>query len=270
MEGSAELRRLLEGRGAPWPADIEWHDVVGSTNDVARDRARAGALEWTAVLADRQTGGRGREGRAWSSPPGGLFLSVVLRPRTGSVALIPLAAGIAVAEAAGEQGVVVQLKWPNDALVGGRKLAGILAEASSSGGGVEWVVLGIGVNVNVDVVALAPPAADVATSLHLERDEEPTPALGTVAAAVLARLAVWYDALHSRPTSIVEAWRERSVPWWGAPVQVKTADEVFRGRLHDVDEEGALIVDLEGGGHRRILAGDVARLRPVSSSELDS
>jgi BirA family biotin operon repressor/biotin-[acetyl-CoA-carboxylase] ligase len=185
----------------------------------------------------------------------------VLRPRTDATALLPLAAGVAVADVAKEHGVRAELKWPNDALVHGRKLAGILVEASSGSGGVEWVVLGIGINVTLDVATLGPPAADVATSLQLETGA--APALEEVAAGVLSRLSVWYDALESRPASVVEAWRERAVQWWGAPIQVKTGDEVFRGQLHDVDESGALIVDLEGGGFRKVLAGEVARLRPV-------
>ena len=261
MDRAARLREALETRGLRWPARLEWNEVLVSTNDVAKERARSGEPEWTAVLADRQTAGRGREGRSWVSPRGGLYLSVLLRPRTDAIALLPLAAGVAVAEVAEEHGVRAELKWPNDALVRGRKLAGILAEASSGSGGVEWVVVGIGINVTLDVAALGRPAADVATSFHLETSAPP--ALEEVAAGVLARLSVWYDALQSRPASVVEAWRARAVRWWGEPVQVKTAEEVFRGRLHDVDESGALIVDLEGGGFRRVLAGEVTRLRPL-------
>jgi BirA family biotin operon repressor/biotin-[acetyl-CoA-carboxylase] ligase len=263
MDRAAKLLEALASGGEPWPAPVEWHEVVVSTNDVARDRARAGRPQWTVVLADQQTGGRGRQGRAWASPRGGLYLSVVLRPRTEAAALLPLAAGVSVADVAKEHGVLAELKWPNDALVHGRKLAGILAEASSGPGGVEWVVLGIGINVTLDVARLAPPAADVATSLQLEAGRAPE--LEEVAAGVLSRLYVWYDALQTRPTSVVEAWRARAVRWWGAPIQVKTAGEVFRGQLHDIDESGALIVDLEGGGFRRVLAGEVARLRPLSA-----
>ena len=225
MDRAAGLLEALEGRGAPWPAPVEWHEVVVSTNDVARERARAGGPEWTVVLADRQTGGRGRQGRSWASPPGGLYLSLVLRPRTDAVALLPLAAGVAVAEVATEHGVRAELKWPNDVLVHGRKLAGILAEASSSTGGVEWVVLGIGMNVTLDVTTLGPPATDVATSFQLETGT--APGIEEVAAGVLSRLSVWYDALGSRPASVVEAWREHAIQWWGAPIQVKTGDEVL-------------------------------------------
>jgi BirA family biotin operon repressor/biotin-[acetyl-CoA-carboxylase] ligase len=261
MDRAARLRQALEQRGVPWSAPLEWHETLGSTNDLLKERARAGTEEWTSVLADSQTGGRGREGRTWVSPPGGLYLSVLLRPESTGVGLLPLAAGVVVSEVAQEHGVEAELKWPNDALVRGRKLAGILTEASSGSGGVDWVVVGIGINVAVDVTALVPPAADVATSLHLEAAG--TPAVFDVAAGVLARLSVWYDALQHRPASVVDAWRGRASRWWGMLVQVRTAEDVFRGRLHDVDESGALIVDLEGGGSRRVLSGEVTRLRPV-------
>jgi BirA family biotin operon repressor/biotin-[acetyl-CoA-carboxylase] ligase len=260
MNRAAELRRALEDRVGPWAAPLEWRQTVVSTNDLLKERARAGAMEWTTLLAETQTGGRGREGREWASPPGGLYLSVLLRPPDEGVGLVPLAAGVAVAEVAGEHGVPAELKWPNDVLVEGRKLAGILTEASSGSQGVEWAVVGLGMNVAVDLTALAAPAADVATSLHLEAGR--TPAVDDVAAGVLARLSVWYDALQTRPDSVVDAWRGYASRWWGMLVQVRTAEDVFRGRLHDVDEGGALIVDLEGGGVRRVLSGEVIRLRP--------
>jgi BirA family biotin operon repressor/biotin-[acetyl-CoA-carboxylase] ligase len=263
MDPATGLRRALESRVGPWAAPLEWRQSVVSTNDLLKERARSGAVEWTTLLAETQTGGRGREGRAWASPLGGLYLSVLLRPRDESVGLVPLAAGVAVVEAAGEQGVRAELKWPNDVLVMGRKLAGILTEAASGSLGVEWVVVGIGMNVAVDLTALAAPAADVATSLHLEAGT--TPQIRDVAAAVLARLSVWYDALHRRPESVVDAWRGHASRWWGMLVRVKTGDEVFRGRLHDIDESGALIVDLEEGGFRRVLSGEVTRLRPLES-----
>jgi BirA family biotin operon repressor/biotin-[acetyl-CoA-carboxylase] ligase len=261
MDRAARLRKALEKRGAPWSAPLEWHETLGSTNDVLKERARAGAEEWTTVLADTQSQGRGREGRTWASPPGGLYLSVLLRPHHTGVALLPLVAGVVVSEVAQEHGVETELKWPNDALVRGRKVGGILTEASSGSDGVDWVVLGVGINVAVDVAALPSPVAKRATSLHLET--EGRPALVDVAAGVLSRLPVWYDSLRHRPASVVEAWRKRATRWWGELVQVRMAEDVFRGRLHDIDESGALIVNLEGGGFRRVLAGELTRLRPV-------
>jgi BirA family biotin operon repressor/biotin-[acetyl-CoA-carboxylase] ligase len=266
MERSGRLRDALEARAVERVVPVEWHETLVSTSDRLKVLARAGAPEWTVVLADEQTGGRGREGRRWLSPAGGLYLSVLLRPRFEGVGLVPLAAGVAVAEAVAERGIAAELKWPNDVLVVGRKVAGILAEAASGAGGVVWVALGIGLNVSLPVEAVPPELRPFVTSLAAEgaRGLE----LEEVAAAVLAHLTVWYDALRSHPASVVDAWRARSAPWWGRLVDVQTTDELVRGRLHDVDGTGALVLELEDGGRRPILSGEVVRLRPVDAEGL--
>jgi BirA family biotin operon repressor/biotin-[acetyl-CoA-carboxylase] ligase len=213
------------------------------------------------VLADVQTGGRGREDRPWVSPAGGLYLSVLLRPRFEKVCLLPLAAGVAVAEAAEELGVRAELKWPNDVLASGRKLAGILTEAASGAAGVEWVVLGIGVNVALGAAELPPEIAGAVTSIRAEGGSEtPVP---VVAAAVLARLRACYDALGSSPGSVASAWRSRAAPWWGEVVEARSGEGTLRGRLRDVDDEGALVIELGGGEWRRLLSGEVSRVRPA-------
>jgi BirA family biotin operon repressor/biotin-[acetyl-CoA-carboxylase] ligase len=267
MDRVARLRQALRTRGVAWPGPLEWHGTLTSTSDVLKARARLGAREGTGLVADTQTGGRGREGRTWVSPPGGLYLSVVLRPRFAEVGLVPLAAGVAVAEAVGEQGVDARLKWPNDALVEGRKVAGVLTESSSSSGRVDWVVVGIGVNVSVDRVSLA-SLGGTATSLLLEAGR--VAAVEDVAAAVLARLSLWYDALESRPSSVVEAWRAHAVPWWGEPVRVETVTGVLQGVLRDVDDTGALLVDGGEEGVHRVLSGEVTRLRPLGRDPRDA
>src|SRR3954451_4480696 len=129
----------------------EHHETIGSTNYRAREFAGQGAREGTLVTADEQTAGRGRQGRSWATPPGtALAASVVL---TEFDDLLPLRAGLAVADVAGSGALV---KWPTDVWIGGRKVAGILAESRSDP---RWAVLGIGVNVAVDVDALPPDAA---------------------------------------------------------------------------------------------------------------
>jgi BirA family transcriptional regulator, biotin operon repressor / biotin---[acetyl-CoA-carboxylase] ligase len=262
VDPASALARALEASGGPRLAALECHAAIGSTNDRLKELARAGAEPWTVVVAERQTGGRGREGRSWESPAGGAYLSVLLRPEAERTALLPLAAGVAVAEAAQGFGVASELKWPNDVVVGQRKLAGILAEASSSAGGVEWVVLGIGVNVAIDPAALPGPLRDSAASLAAcgARDVLPL----DVAAAALARLSVWYDALRSDPRRVLSAWRERAVPWWGTLVEVRTASGERRGRLAAVDEEGALVLELPGGERLRLFSGEVSRVRAAT------
>ncbi len=257
-EPALRLRSALEARGLPWPAPIEHYPIVGSTNDRLKERARSGAPEWTVVVADKQTAGRGRRGRRWASPPGNLYLSVLLRPSSPAASVLPLAAGVAIAEALAPLGVVAALKWPNDVLVGARKLAGVLAEASSSASGLEWMVMGIGVN--LDPRGMPDELRATATSLEAEighpgsREE--------LAAAVLARLTVWYHALiGTGPASLLDAWRSRSVGWWGKPVEARSGDQVMRGVARDVDERGALLLDLEDGSRRAILSGEVQEVR---------
>jgi BirA family biotin operon repressor/biotin-[acetyl-CoA-carboxylase] ligase len=263
MDRAAALVAALASRGGPRLPAVEWHGALASTSDRLKELARSGAAEWTAVLAERQTGGRGREGRTWESPPGGLYLSVLLRPSGESGRLVPLAAGVAVAEAVAGFGVASELKWPNDVLVAGRKLAGILAEGSSAGAGVEWLVLGIGVNVALDPRSLPEVLREAVTSLHAEGAVAAEPV--ALAASVLAHLGVWYDALREAPSRVVAAWRERSAAWWGSLVDVRSGDAVLRGRLVAVDEDGALVIELEGGDRRRLVSGEVSRLRPAGS-----
>ena len=254
---SERLRGALLTRGHAWPAPIEHFTICDSTNDRLKERARAGAPEWSVVLADAQAAGRGRLARPWISPPGNLHLSVLLRPPCGEASLLPLAAGVAVAEAVAPLGVEPELKWPNDILVRGRKLAGILAEASSGASGLEWVVVGIGVNLNAEVPAeLDSVAASLAAESGRLTDRE------EAAASVLARLSVWYHALvETGPAFLLDAWRARAVAWWGQAVEARSGEQAIRGVARGVDERGALVLELEDGSRRAVLCGDVRELR---------
>src|SRR5215510_2662035 len=142
---------------------IHWYSDIGSTNDVAGAFAEKGADEGLVVLADRQTAGRGRLGRSWASPSGaGIYVSVVLRPAADAARLLTIAAGVAVTDGiASATGLSTHVKWPNDVHVGGRKLAGILAEGAAG-----HVVLGIGIN--VQPAAYPPDVASRATSIETE------------------------------------------------------------------------------------------------------
>jgi BirA family biotin operon repressor/biotin-[acetyl-CoA-carboxylase] ligase len=166
-----------------------------------------------------------------------------------------------VAEAAEELGVKTELKWPNDVLAAGRKLAGILSEAASGPSGVEWVVLGIGVNVALDPADVPVGLRETVTSLAAEAGNGVT--VPGVAVSVLARLGVCYDALRASPGALVAAWRRRAAPWWGGLVDVRTAEGSLRGRLRDVDDEGALVLELDDGEGKRVLSGEVTRVRPA-------
>jgi BirA family biotin operon repressor/biotin-[acetyl-CoA-carboxylase] ligase len=254
-EPAARLRALLERTGRAWPGPIEHLGLADSTNDRLKDRARQGAATGAVVFADAQTAGRGRHGRAWISPSGGLYLSVLLRPPVASLPLLPLAAGLAVADGLAAFGVAARLKWPNDVVGAQGKVAGILAESSSSAGSLDWVVVGLGVN--VDPRDELPEGAS-----SMKRETGKAPPLLEVAAAVLGALPAWYDAvLASGNPSVVAAWRRRSVPWWGRTVEVRSGEQVLRGVLRDVDAQGALVIEPRDGPEVAVVSGDVRALR---------
>jgi BirA family biotin operon repressor/biotin-[acetyl-CoA-carboxylase] ligase len=263
--GAADrLRLLLRDEGVEWPAEIEHLSALASTSDHLKQRARAGAAAWTVVLADTQTAGRGRQGRRWASPAGNLYLSVLLRPEPPPArwSVLPLAAGVAVAEALAAEGLDARLKWPNDVLVRGRKIGGILAEAASGADGLEHVVVGIGVNVALRPPDLPPDIAETVTCAaeELSRAVDRT----RVAAAVLARLAVWYHALaREGPTVVQAAWRERAVDWWGRAVEARSGDRLLRGIARDLDVDGALVLELADGTRARLHSGEVREVRPA-------
>lgn len=226
------------------------HDRVNSTNDVARGLAEAGAPEGTAVLAREQTGGRGRLGRRWASPPGGLWLSVVLRPQLPVAEWTRLGFAASVAAAAAVDavaGVPVGLKWPNDLVVGGRKLGGVLVEAGGA-----YAIAGIGINANVQVELLEPEIAAAATSLSaMGRDVD----LAALVRRVLRELEYHYDLLQRGGPAVMAKWRARSITL-GRAVRVIGAD-VFDGIAETVDDDGALLVRTSSG-MRRVLAGEVS------------
>lgn len=207
-----------------------------STNDRARELAAAGAPHGMLVTAGVQTAGRGRQGRSWAGPPGrSLLLSLVLRRHDP---LLPLRAGLAVADLAGD---AARVKWPNDVLLDGRKLAGILVEARPQDG---WAVLGIGVNVAVDVAALPPELRDRAATLGRAPDDlEATLAelLGHLEARLAQAPGDALAALRAR-----DALRDRPVSWAGGS-----------GTGAGIDDAGALLVRRDDGTLTTLAAGEV-------------
>jgi BirA family transcriptional regulator, biotin operon repressor / biotin---[acetyl-CoA-carboxylase] ligase len=216
------------------------HRVVDSTNERAKALAGAGAPHGTLVTADEQTAGRGRQGRSWLAEAGAaVLMSVVLRPAPEA---LPLAAAVAVAEAVP---VDAAIKWPNDVLVDGRKLAGILVEGRPQDG---WAVLGIGLNVAVRMEDLPPDLRETAATLGLEpRDVEPVLArlLGALERTLALDTPALLDALRAR-----DALRGREIAWAGG-----------QGRAAGIDGDGRLVVELAGGGRTALEAGEV-HLRP--------
>ena len=259
-EFAAALEATARRRG-PLGQSLVFLSSTGSTNDVAQKLADHGALHGTVVLALAQTEGRGRQGRAWFSPPGaGLYLSVLIR----SAAIAPmltLAGGVAVADAVDRAtGLPVNIKWPNDIVVRDerapgrrRKLAGILAEASTGDSGVQHVVLGIGINVRR--VDYPPDLAARVTSLEHELGR-PVDA-GLVLAEILAGLNEQITALESgRKADILTRWRSLSPGASGTNVSWNEHRRLVRGVTAGIDDDGALLIRTGDAVHR-VVAGEV-------------
>ncbi len=239
--------------------------TISSTNDLVRQKARAGAPEGLVVLAEEQTAGRGRGNRRWQAPAGGsLLVSLLLRPTflpPGQAFLLTALAGLAVAEAVeAETALRPALKWPNDLLIEGGKVCGILVELEGQAGRLQWAILGWGLNVNVDFsgdAELAGRATSLATALG-----RPVPRLPLLQSC-LERMDVHYGALRAgRGEDIRLAWRAR-LETLGRQVEIVAPGEAFPGVALDVDCDGALLVRREDGTVQRVLAGDVT-LREVS------
>jgi BirA family biotin operon repressor/biotin-[acetyl-CoA-carboxylase] ligase len=250
------------------PPVVFFHEV-DSTNAQALVLAGMGAPAFTAVLADAQTAGRGRRGRSWSSPPGaGMYLSVLVRGEglAGHLSLLTIAAGVAAAEAVNDvSGLPVELKWPNDLVMGRpwRKLAGILCEASALGTPEAAVVVGIGVN--LERAAYPPEVANRATSIAAECDRVVD--RSELVAACLSRLRMRVADLESgRAGVILDEWRARGRAGLDrAPVHWTDERGVCRGLAYGIGDDGALLVrrhadagDDEPARHvERLIAGDV-------------
>jgi BirA family biotin operon repressor/biotin-[acetyl-CoA-carboxylase] ligase len=238
---------------------------TGSTNDAALALAAAGAPEGTSVLADVQTAGRGRRGRTWHSPPGsGLYLSAVLDagPLMPALSVVTLAAGVAAAEAIRTaSGLPVELKWPNDLVVGRpwRKLGGILCESSGAGGRLEAIVVGIGINLRS--VAYPPEIASLATSIEAELGRAVD--RSRLVVEVLAGLrGVTAMLRENGAAAICGRWRALAqAGLGGAPVRWQVGEILARGLARDIADDGALLVERrdgrDTGGSRA--AGGVAR-----------
>lgn len=248
LQGEAD--RLL-----PWefPGRVErmhCFEELPSTMDTAKELARGGCPHFTVVVAERQSAGRGRMRRPWESPDGGLYFTMVLRPEIPapmSLRVNFLAAATLARLLRRRYGVAAGLKWPNDILVAGRKLCGLLAEMESEAETVHFVNVGMGVNVNNDVAGVAPPAVSLKALVGREVPRR----------ELLAAFLDDFEAALNRgqwETAIAE-WQRLSVTL-GRPVRIVTAAGETCGIAEALDENGALILRQPDGTRRAVIYGD--------------
>ena len=253
-----QLRSRVVGRHLYLFSEVE------STNTVLRHLARSGAGEGTVVLAEGQRHGRGRIGQEWFSPSGvNLYASVLFRERLtpGEAPLFAFVAGLAVADAVKDLGLSPAIKWPNDVLVDGKKVAGSLVECATRGEAVDFLVLGVGVNLNVDPAALraalgeaAASASSLSAIIGREIDRS------AFAASYLGHLDSWAERYRREGAApVLAAWRERDI-LTGRRVTVRGSATSFDGHVLGVDGGGHLVVQDTLGRRHTVLTEEIRNL----------
>ena len=238
---------------------IIFFQELGSTMDEARFRADAGCDEGTLVLAETQTTSRGRFNRTWISRAGNLYLSIIFYPNIAALPFLSSLGGVAVARAIGRiTGLQPQLKWPNDVLIVGRKVAGILVESVLEGNEVKYAILGIGINVNIDQkhlvgVTSAASLNDV-TGKEIARDQLLT--------CLLHEIDALYLDLKQGQTPMAK-WKGL-LETLGQQVNVTSGDHSYSGTAEDIDEIGNLQVRLDDGQLVTLTSGDVTLNAPAA------
>lgn len=240
---------------------IVCYEKIDSTNNEAKRLAAQGAEDGCVVIAERQTGGRGRLGRTWFSPLGGLWLSLILRPEIapGDAPKVVMLAACSVQAALRALGFEATIKWPNDLLLSGKKVSGILTEMAGQPELVDHIVLGIGINANIPLEAFSEELDATATSLLAEAGKE-------VDRVVLARrLLVELDARYRRLkrgdfAEILAEWRS-ACSTLGCEIELSTPTGIVRGRAVDVDELGSLILENAEGIRGTFSSGDVTVIK---------
>jgi BirA family transcriptional regulator, biotin operon repressor / biotin---[acetyl-CoA-carboxylase] ligase len=238
--------------------DIEYKDTLDSTNALAFRLALEGAQEGTCVVAEEQLTGRGRLQRKWHSPYGkNIYVSVILRPPIHPSQVYPLTfiSSLAVYDLLDDLGIKARLKWPNDVLVGKKKICGTLIELSTEADAVRFVVIGIGLNVNMSVEDLSEEIERIATSLSIEAKKHFERPL--ICGILLANLERYYTMLLEQGiNSICRLWEGRSGVK-GTYVEIRQGDVVHKGVSEGIDKDGAMLIN-ENGRTIRVIAGDAS------------
>ena len=258
----------LRTRSASKSSGKKWFffDCLDSTNNYAKRIAAEDAEEGTVIVADSQSGGRGRLGRKWASPPGtGIYMSVILKPvlPPEEVQIITLAASVAVVSAFDRlAGIRAGIKWPNDVLLDGKKVCGILTEMNSEMERVNFIVLGIGVNFSSGQEEFPPEFAGRATSLQAYADQCGIDMKGAgrleIIRAVLKELdGIYRLVLKKKHKEIIQKWKEYAVTI-GRDVRIISGETEYAAFAEDVTEDGKLVVRCDDGSVRLVQSGEVS------------
>ena len=243
----------------PWGQELHYYEEIGSTNTELKALAKAGAPEGTALIARRQTGGRGRLGRSFHSREGGVYLSLLLRPQCAPGELMHLTCAVAVSMCDAVEaacGLRPSVKWTNDLVHGRRKLGGILTELGfGTDGKVSWCILGIGINCTQAEEDFPPELRDMATSLSTVTGDPVSPAL--LAARMLERLHGLSHTLLPERETILERYRKDCITL-GQQISLVRGDTVRHGTALTVTENGALTVLFPDGHLEDIDSGEVS------------
>jgi BirA family biotin operon repressor/biotin-[acetyl-CoA-carboxylase] ligase len=242
--------------------EVHYYSEVDSTNEVAKRLANEGAPEGTIVIAESQRSGRGRRGKKWLSPSGGVWMTIILRPDIppAKAPQLTLVTGVAVAETLDEECKLdVGIKWPNDILIGEKKVCGILTEASISPQGLEYVVVGVGIDLNVDVKTFPPELRNGATSLKQELEKE------IYSVKLVQRFLKNFETLYNdfktgNFPKILKEWRKLSKTI-GLNVEVHKKGKVVRGEAVGITNEGVLILEMDDGSLRKVISGECMHLK---------
>lgn len=259
-------QEILSGLGTKWLGhNICYRDSVDSSNNLAKALAGEGCPDGTIVVAEEQGAGRGRLTRGWVSPHGkGLWFSVVLQPPflPQEASKCTLMAAVAVVRAVNKiRGVEAAIKWPNDILLGGRKLAGILTEMNAEFGHINYIVIGIGINTNASPNDYPEEVRDIAISAADAARERFT-RVGLLCDILLNLEDLYEKAVIDGFAGVLEEWRKYSCTL-GQEVKVFSPDEVYSGKAVDIDEDGLLLVRRDCGSLTKVVAGDVS-IRPAA------
>lgn len=245
----------------PWRENILWFDSIDSTNTYAKTLACAGAPHGTVLIANTQTGGRGRMGRSFQSPAGmGIYLSVILRPNCPGNDLMHLTCAVAVAMCHAVEsatGLCPGIKWTNDLILGKHKLGGILTELSSNSltGLVDYAIVGIGINCNQQSQNFPPELQNLATSLSMHCNAL-VDRVQLAAAMVLALEQMSAD-LFAKKAALMDEYRQTCVTL-GQDISVLRGDEIRHGTALDIDEDGGLLVRFNDGSTQIVTSGEVS------------